>query len=309
MATLKLLTLAAPAALLVPGLLPGVVAQEGPPAPAGGQGEPPPGQEEPGDQEPEDKPRPQVGPGSSLEESEYFQTIDYDGNGWISYDEARQALNIDRQEFWRYDLNRDARVVQEEFSVRYLEVVGRVGSFPTPQSTEVPTIAPPRDPDQLRNAFDRDLNGSIGPGEFQTLLTEYSLTDYDATEMFQSFDVNGDFRLAGGELLELARQLEAFRSTVTIGVSENYDSVEELFGEAIARPPGPGEIASPPQITGPLPIFSRLDLNRDGSLTSNDFDELSFPLTLPVRSVTVIASLDTDGDEALSADELRASME
>ncbi|MHC4377915.1 MAG: hypothetical protein ACYS26_15055 [Planctomycetota bacterium] len=309
MATLKLLTLAAPAALLVPGLLPGVVAQEGPPAPAGGQGEPPPGQEEPGDQEPEDKPRPQVGPGSSLEESEYFQTIDYDGNGWISYDEARQALNIDRQEFWRYDLNRDARVVQEEFSVRYLEVVGRVGSFPTPQSTEVPTIAPPRDPDQLRNAFDRDLNGSIGPGEFQTLLTEYSLTDYDATEMFQSFDVNGDFRLAGGELLELARQLEAFRSTVTIGVSENYDSVEEMFGEDIARPPGPGEIASPPQITGPLPIFSRLDLNRDGSLTSNDFDELSFPLTLPVRSVTVIASLDTDGDEALSADELRASME
>lgn len=304
MATLKLFTLAAPVALLIPGMLSGVVAQEGAPAPAAGQETP-----QPDEQSPEDKPRPQVGPGSSLEESEYFQTIDYDGNGWISYDEARQALKIDRQEFWRYDLNRDARVVQEEFSVRYLEVVGRVGSFPTPHSTEVPTIAPPRDPDQLRNAFDRDLNGSIGPGEFQTLLTEYSLTDYDATEMFQSFDVNGDFRLAGGELLELARQLEAFRSTVTIGVTENYDTVEELFGEAIARPPGPGEIATPPQITGPLPIFSRLDLNRDGSLTSNDFDELSFPLTLPVRSVTVIASLDSDGDEALSVEELRASME
>jgi len=303
MVTSKLLQLAAPAVLLAPAMLVVVRAQEG--APAEGAQEDP----EPAEQESEEKPRPQVGPGSSLEESEYFQTIDYDGNGWLSYDEARQALNIDRQEFWRYDLNRDARVVQDEFSVRYMEIVGRVGSFPTPKATEVPTIAPPRDPDQLRNAFDRDLNGSIGPGEFQTLINEYSLTDYEPTEMFKAFDKNGDFRLDGGELLDLALQLEAFRSTVTIGVAESYASIEELFGTPIPRPPGPGEIASPPEITGPLPIFSRLDLNRDGALTANDFDELAFPLTLPVRSVTVIASLDSDGDEALSADELRASME
>ena len=304
MATLKLLLLVAPAALLAPGMLPGFGAQQGTPAPPEGPTKTPPGQEQS-----EDAPRPQVGPGSSLEESEYFQQIDYDGNSWISYDEARQALNINREEFWRYDLNRDARVVQEEFSVRYMEVVGRVGSFPAPRSAEAPTIAPPRDPDQLRNAFDRDLNGSIGPSEFKTLITEYSVTEYDAAEMFQAFDVNGDFRLSDGELLELALQLEAFRSTVSVGVSESFASVEELFGVPMPRPPGPGEIASPPQITGPLPAFSRLDLNRDGILTRNDFDELAFPLTLPVRSATVIASLDSDGDEALSADELRASME
>jgi Ca2+-binding EF-hand superfamily protein len=200
-------------------------------------------------------------------------------------------------------------VVQSEFSVRYLEIVGRVGSFPTPKTNEAPTIAPPRDPDQLRNAFDRDLNGSLGPAEFQTLITEYSLTGYDPVEMFKAFDVNGDLRLADGELLEVALQLEAFRSTVTTGVTERFESVEALFGTSIPRPPGPGEIATPPKIDGPLPIFSRLDLDGDGRLSSNDLDELAFPLTLPVRAVTVIASLDSDGDEALSPEELRASME
>lgn len=253
--------------------------------------------------------RPQAGPGSVLQESEYFRTADYDSNEWISFEEARQALSIDRSEYWRYDTNSDARVTADEFSARYLDIVGRVGSFPAPQSSEVPLIAPPRDADQLRNAYDRDLNGGLGPGEFQTLLKEYGLEEFDAAKMYKTLDVNGDFLLGLAELEAVSKQLENFRSTVTPGLLESFSSVEELFGVLVPRPPGPGEIASPPKIAGPVPPFARLDLNRDGQLTASDFDELAFPLTLPVRSVTVIASLDTDGDKALSEAELRLAME
>jgi Ca2+-binding EF-hand superfamily protein len=67
------------------------------------------------------------------EADRFFATADYDGNGWISFREARQALEIDQARFFAFDENRDGAIDLEEFRRVYAETVRKVGAFPPPK--------------------------------------------------------------------------------------------------------------------------------------------------------------------------------
>jgi Ca2+-binding EF-hand superfamily protein len=69
----------------------------------------------------------------------YFEVADYDANGWISFREARESLEIDRNRYLVYDGDRDGRVTVEEYTAISLETARRYGVFKTP-------LANPEDP-------------------------------------------------------------------------------------------------------------------------------------------------------------------
>ena len=85
--------------------------------------------------------------------------------------------------------------------------------------------------------------------------------------------------------------------------------VEELFGHAEPRKLAPGAAPLPPHIAGPVRPFRRLDLDDDGALELADFDGLSISAHPRVSPGAVIATLDLDGDGALSPDEFAAAFD
>lgn len=62
----------------------------------------------------------------------YFQIADYDKNGWISFREGRESLEIDRNRYLVYDADRDGRVTVEEYTLVSLETARRYGTFKAP---------------------------------------------------------------------------------------------------------------------------------------------------------------------------------
>jgi Ca2+-binding EF-hand superfamily protein len=64
---------------------------------------------------------------------QYFPIADRDGNGWISFREAREALEIDKPRYLVYDSDRDGRVTLEEYTAVCLESWRRYGAFPPPK--------------------------------------------------------------------------------------------------------------------------------------------------------------------------------
>jgi len=63
----------------------------------------------------------------------YFEIADYDKNGWISFREARDSLDIDRNRYLVYDADLDGRVTVEEYSKISLETARRYGVFKAPR--------------------------------------------------------------------------------------------------------------------------------------------------------------------------------
>jgi Ca2+-binding EF-hand superfamily protein len=85
-------------------------------------------------------------------------------------------------------------------------------------------------------------------------------------------------------------------------------SVEALFDQAVIRRTTADSTPQPPRLRGPVSTFRRLDFDRSGGIDVGDLDVLQRPLQIPVRASAVIATLDLDGDGALSAAEFAAAM-
>lgn len=64
--------------------------------------------------------------------STYFKLADYDGNGWISFREARTSLDVDRTRFYVYDADQDGQVTLDEYTLVSLETYRRYGAFKAP---------------------------------------------------------------------------------------------------------------------------------------------------------------------------------
>ncbi len=65
--------------------------------------------------------------------AQYFEIADRDGNGWISFREAAEALEIDKPRYLVHDRDRDGRVTLEEYTTVCLESWRRYGAFPPPK--------------------------------------------------------------------------------------------------------------------------------------------------------------------------------
>lgn len=179
------------------------------------------------------------------EADRFFDVADYDKNGWISFREASQALDLDQVRFSAVDKDpRDGRISREEFRVAHAQAVRSLGRF-----------RPPR-PDPSLEVFEPEPSTLPGlePG------------------------------LPGPR------------------------SLSELFGQALPRHVEGETLPRPPLIVGPVPVFRRLDLDADGRISEGDLLELRRPLQVPVRIKAMIASIDTDGDGAISHEEFLLSM-
>lgn len=301
-----------PVAPLVAGALGVALAAAGPyalaPRAAGQEGPAAARTQEPAavDDEPTESDEPAVV--ASVQEREYFATADYDGNGWISFREGEQALLLDRAEFGRYDADTDGRISPEEFGARYRTAIERVGGFQPPVPEDTGVAAPARGAEQLRNAYDKDLNGALSLAELEAVFADYEVPDVDPTLALSQLDSNGSGRLELGEIGFLTTLLDTLRTSPVHLFGVEGTTLEGLFGTPIERPAGLGQVPMPPRIPGPVRPFTRLDLDRDGGITVEDLQQLEFPMALPVRPATVIASLDGDGDGRLDPDELARAL-
>lgn len=244
------------------------------------------------------------------EETLFFGQCDQDKNEWISYTEAKFALELSRDEFFSFDADRDGRMTREEFGRRYREIVARTGGFMAPKvkSESASTAVPPRSAEQLRNAFDTDFDGRLGAPELEAFLKVYPIPSLTPGLILTQLDGDATGNLSLAEIEVLATLLDKYRQALgPAGLNpKRAQSLRELFGEPTER--GSNALPEPPLLLGPLPVFERLDLDANGSLDENDLFDLQYPLTLPVRGSAVLAALDVDGDGALSKAEFDAAL-
>lgn len=244
---------------------------------------------------------------SPTEQIDFFRTADYDGSGWVSFDEARKSLILDRDGYQALDRDGDFRVNQEEFELFYQETIERAGGFRPPVPNAEAEVAPPRSAAQLRNTFDKNLDGRLGLAELEALVLEYGLPQ-EAPILLAKTDLDGSGVLDGQELEVLSNVIGAFQAAPSGLFEENAPkSIEELFGERVPRETTFG-LPEPPYVRGPVRPFHRLDADGDDRISESDLSELQFPLTLPVRASSVLAALDTDGDGGLDREEFRAAL-
>ena len=242
-------------------------------------------------------------------EQAYFEIIDHDGNGWISYREARASLGVNRPEFAIYDKDWDGRITDLEFGERYREVVELTGAFQTPKAGEG-SRAVTRSPIQLLSAYDQDADRGISFGELDSLFTDYDREELDIDVVLEKLDRDGDRLLSGDELNHLSRLLAApVLIDQPVDPSERRKDVLELFGQIEPRDDLVDAVPQPNRVPGPIPHFDRLDYDRDGFISIDDLRELQSPVQLKARAGPALATLDLNEDEVVSREEFLRSME
>lgn len=241
---------------------------------------------------------------------EYFEVCDRDANGWISFREARESMELSRDSYRSFDRDLDGRIVRDEFETRYDHVVDRSGAFPPPRAPLQLTLAggepgaPVAADASPLLAFDADADGTIDASELETLLAALRLPPGVVTPaaVLDTVDADGSGRVESAELRSAEEGLTLVLNL--FGGAGQADLLSLLGGASGAAGATP---LFPRRILEPTPHFERLDRDADGFLSGDDLAAIQSPASLPVRANAVVAALDTDGDGRLSPAEFRAA--
>jgi len=143
----------------------------------------------------------------------YFRICDYDGNGWVSYREARQSLEISRARFGAYDQNRDGRVELEEFRAVYATTVARFGSFKPPLSKDGAPVAVAEDAGRSATAGPRATSVLALFGQPEERANADEITPLPPripgpVPLFRRLDLDDDGLITSADLQELQRPVQ-----------------------------------------------------------------------------------------------------
>ena len=237
----------------------------------------------------------------------WFSIADDDSSGWVSFREAAASMRFDAPRFCVFDLDNDGRITYEEFNGYVVGESSRNRRIIAPVVADFGDSPRKRSSEQLRAAYDSDLDGAISRFEFETILRDYDqeAQAFDTNDVFVRLDANDSKTLEIDELGRLAsflNPLKVGRGTVS-PVMPGASTVLDLFGELQDM----GD-AHPPRIVGPVPPFRRLDLNNDGFVDIEDLERLEGRSFNPVRLRSVLNTLDIDYDGRLSEAEFLSSM-
>ncbi|MDP6520084.1 MAG: hypothetical protein QF411_09315, partial [Planctomycetota bacterium] len=133
-----------------------------------------------------------------------FATCDHDGNGWVSFREARGSLHFDRGKYQYHDPDRDGRLLPSEYRNYFLDTLGRVGSVTPPLPAKGALRAPQRTPEQLRSAYDLSSDGALDQTELAQLLLDYQRLDLSADQALVALDRNSSGKLEAEEIAGLS---------------------------------------------------------------------------------------------------------
>jgi Ca2+-binding EF-hand superfamily protein len=236
----------------------------------------------------------------------WFGNCDPDGNGWISYFEAKYALGFGRGLFRSFDADEDGRLVRSEF-LAYYKHASKRSQFRRPKIRNKPP-QPERTPEQLMLAYDADLNSGISLNEATRLLEDYSRVQLEASYIFSRVDLDQNKVLSVQELglmSQAIKHLNLPKAQVRNPVSQAPKTIDELFLKIV---PSPNRL-TPPTLIGPITNFRRLDLDGNGEISLSDLEGLKRSISTNIRVGTVLHTLDTNQDGVLSRLELRQSME
>lgn len=237
------------------------------------------------------------------EAKRYFAICDYNQNGWISFEEASQALLVSRDEYFAYDVDKDGAIRLEEFVARHGTIVDTQGLFqpPIPAPNRRPVLPTPTR--VWFERFDADASGGWDPAELTLAFDEVGLASEIDDDLWARFDADESGVLEAFEI----EPVLGYTAGARLALGTTAKSLRELFGVPVPVSSGPGVVEGPTRLVGPLPVFDRLDVDGDGVCSLADLEALEFPAALPIRPQTLIAALDGNGDGVLESSELRAA--
>ena len=230
----------------------------------------------------------------------WFETCDRDRNGWLALGEAAVSMSFDRNRFQAFDEDRDGRLDPYEFDDVVMHAILSVGRFAPPRHAPPSPAAPTRTPEQMRNAYDSNLDRALDGLELAQVLADYDRRALSPERVVETLDGSGDGRLDAGELGGLNALLYPVEVDEAAGAADEAPArtIEDLFGQVVQRGES-GSVLGPPLIVGPVGHFRRLDLDGDGYISVQDLDTLLRPVRSSIRPLTVINTLDRDGDSRL----------
>lgn len=239
----------------------------------------------------------------------WFALCDHNGNGWLSFSEAAHSLRFTRGRFQAFDEDRDGRLASPEFGEFYMYSILHAGHFVEPREKVSEGPPPQRTPEQMRNAYDTDLDHLLSRVELTRLLADYQRDTGLAERVMNSLDTSDDGSLSLDELEGLHAVLypvvfEEVADVTDQREPEREKTIADLFGKVEPRGVEPGSTPTPPRIVGPVGHFRRLDLDDDGYITVDDLENLLRPVRVAVRPHVVVNTLDTNGDFRLTEEEL-----
>ncbi len=295
----------------------------------GGFQDPKPAQDEKGSPTPEEieaELQRQIEERLTREREAHFRICDGNRNGWISFREAAYALNIERDEFRKYDKDEDGRIDWKEFEERYVKVLAQVGGHPVLRAElqemvtvdDLPSLTP-LDPSEIVITFptaadllaiyDQNRDESLDDTELELMFVSL-LVELTARDVIAQLDTNLTRTLEMEELGTLAEMVtESFPGgTPGEGKLEPKDVYSRLYAANHPRRSVHDTPSLPPLIPGPVTHFRRLDLDDDGFIDGDDLRELTTPSRVDVRASAILAALDTDGDDRLTEAEFLRSV-
>ncbi len=216
-------------------------------------------------------------------------------------------MRFDAGRFRAYDPNKDGRITFAEFAefIRNERAEGRKVIAPVP--ADIDGKPPTRTAEQLRAAYDTDLDGAVSQIELDRILGDYDRggARFDADTVLRRLDADGNNVLDVAELERLASYL----MPLAVGAGDprrpgpGARSVMELFGTPIDQGEG-----HPPRILGPIHPFRRLDVDNDGYVDMKDLERLEGRSFSPVSLKSVLNTLDVNFDGRVSEREFMTSI-